>query len=511
MDQNRCILCRRCVRACAELTGAFTLGFEERGARSALVADYGLPLGESTCLSCGMCVQVCPTGALVDKRSAYLGQKSVLEHNQTICLECSMGCGIDVLSRNDQVVRIEGNWEAPVNDGVLCVNGRYLSLDDNRDRLQSPLVRKDGQLVPVSWDEALDAAAAGLKPLIGKNGSGVAAAASTRLTAESLYLFKELFAGKMGSALVTSTEQGAATAAAARLAESLGKPFEAKFDALKNADCIVLVGAELNEQNPVAGLITRRLRATGAKLVIIDQGDNSLSELADSALLVKEGSLSDLIAGLTAAVVKQGLSRLETALDGRKALSAATVKTGISADAFLTTARMIAGASQPVIVFGQNLAEPAVLLDLAAATSAGIVSLKGGANSLAASQLGLDQPFTVNGQQAVYLALGDEDPTESLVKSLAAAPFLVVQASHKSALTEKADVVLPVEAWVERQGSFFSADGRLQQAVSSVSLPEAARDSQAVLVELAARMDIPLDAGGWQEAFNRRISPVTIY
>ena len=156
LDNNRCILCRRCVRACGELVGNFTLGFEERGARSFLVADFGVPLDQSTCISCGACVQVCPTGALIDRVSAYRGKETQVDHHQTICVGCSLGCGIDVLTRDNNLVRIEGNWDDPVSGGVICKVGRFLPMDDHEQRVATPLVRKNGSLKAATWDEALD-------------------------------------------------------------------------------------------------------------------------------------------------------------------------------------------------------------------------------------------------------------------------------------------------------------------------------------------------------------------
>jgi formate dehydrogenase major subunit len=111
IDNNRCILCRRCVRVCGDMVGNFTLGFEERGANSFLVADYGLPLGESSCISCGACVQICPTGALMDRGSAYQGRETDLNSSASVCTECSIGCQRYVRTRDNRLVRIDGVWE----------------------------------------------------------------------------------------------------------------------------------------------------------------------------------------------------------------------------------------------------------------------------------------------------------------------------------------------------------------------------------------------------------------
>jgi len=119
LDNNRCILCRRCIRACGELVGNFTLGVEERGARTMVIADLGVPLGESTCISCGTCVQVCPTGALIDRASAFRGREKDVQRIKTTCAACSVGCGVEMIVRDNNLLRIEGDWEAPVNSGLL--------------------------------------------------------------------------------------------------------------------------------------------------------------------------------------------------------------------------------------------------------------------------------------------------------------------------------------------------------------------------------------------------------
>ena len=125
LDNNRCILCRRCVRACAEMAGNFTLSVAERGAKSMIVADTDVPLGESTCIKCGSCVQVCPTGAIIDRTSAYQVHDRDLTEVKSICNGCSVGCSVKIMVQDNRIVRIEGDWEGSVNHGVLCEFGRY--------------------------------------------------------------------------------------------------------------------------------------------------------------------------------------------------------------------------------------------------------------------------------------------------------------------------------------------------------------------------------------------------
>jgi formate dehydrogenase major subunit len=142
--------------------------------------------------------------------------------------------------------------------GVLCKIGRFLPLEEDRQRVTTPMVKKNGQLQPATWEEAYETLTAKLKPLSGANGSGVAALASTRLPIEALSMFKQVFADGMGSDMVTSLEEGQMTSAAYTLAQELGRPFESNLDALKAADCVLTVDVDLAEEHMVAGFLVKR-------------------------------------------------------------------------------------------------------------------------------------------------------------------------------------------------------------------------------------------------------------
>ncbi len=468
LDQNRCILCRRCVRACNELVGNFTLGFEERGAKSLLIADFGVPLGESTCVSCGTCVQVCPTGALIDRESAYRGRETQVEHVHTTCIGCSVGCSLEVLTRDNHVVRIDGDWDSPVCRGVLCKTGRFIPVNEQRERVLTPLVRKNGSLKAATWDEALDTIASHLKPLSGKKTGGIAAVASTRLPAEALSLYRQLFAGHLDSALVTSTEEGAYTAATHAIANEMAKPFEGKLDKYLHSDCVVSVGVNLVNDHEVVGFFLKRSLPNGTSLVIVDSQANPMDNLAKVALKVARGSEADVLLGIAAAIVRMGLAKNQPAND----LSQYTPEfvmhqSGVSSAALQETAALLGSSQSPSFIFGsgisstQNPAPIKALLELAHVVGAfegdhsSVLGVKGQANSLAASLLDLEKPFEMNGNQAVFLALGDDTPSQKLLKNVENAPFLAVQASYVSPVTLKADVVLPVEDLVRTRRPFY--------------------------------------------------------
>ncbi len=479
LDHNRCILCRRCVRACAEMVGNFTLGFEERGAKSFLIADYGVPLGESSCISCGTCVQICPTGALIDRQSAYRGRETQVETVPTVCVGCSVGCTANLLVRDNQLVRIEGDWDAELNHGVLCKTGRFEPMEEKRERIVTPLVRKNGTLKAATWDEALDLIAAKVKE------GNVAALASTRLPVETLAQFKTLFADGLKSSRATSIEEGYPTAAAAALADELGQSFETSLEALKAADCIVCVSADLAEEHQVAGFFVKRSLPLGADLITIDAKANGLDKEASVAL---KGSEKDTLLALAQAVAG-----------------------GAASEELQAAAQKLAAAEHAVFVYGKlDSATLKALVDLSKTVKgAALLGIKGKANSLAAALLRLDQPFDPKGAAAVYLALGDDQPSQRLLQKLEGVPFLAVQASYVSKLTAAADVVLPVEMWAELEGHYLNLDGRLQQARKALNAPAEVRSNQAVLEALAARLGVAL-SDDWQKQLNARVPAVAL-
>ena len=487
LDNNRCILCRRCVRACGELVGNYTLGFEERGADSLLVADYNVPLGESTCISCGTCVQICPTGALIDRQSAYQGKETEVDHHVGVCTECSVGCQRDVLTRDNRLIRIEGEWDSDLTHGLLCDQGRFIPLEEDRSRLLTPLVRKDGNLKAATWDEALKAVADGL----GK-GKGLAALASTRLPAEDLALFKSIFSDRLDAEIVTTLEEGSATASLSSFAEKQGKSFESSLDALKETKAVLALELDLVDEHQVAGFFIKRQLLTGTKLIVADSNSNKFSEKAAVRLSLGQGSEGEFLAQL-----------LEAVNNG-------------SDDPDLNAAvKALTEAEKPCVVYGEKFAQNAdekalaALVKLANTINASLIGVKGNANSMAAAQLGLESPFKANNYKSAFVMLGDEKPSQKLVKALEEVPFVVAQAAYGSQLTGNADVILPVTTWAEQFGTYLSMDGRLQKAVKALDAPEGILTSQEALLKVAEVLSVEPDTD-WKTALFARVPTVEI-
>ena len=509
LEHNRCILCRRCVRACGELVGNFTLSIQERGANSLVVADFGVPLGESSCISCGTCVQICPTGALIDRESAYRGLEAQLTKVKSVCTACSLGCTVDLLTRDNHLVRIEGDWDAPINSGVLCEAGRYLPLREERERVLTPLVRENGFHKPVTWEEALDRIASRLRLLAGMNGKGVAAVASTRLSIEALALFKSIFAETLGSQMVTSVEEGATTSAAARVARELGRPFEGGLDALKDADCILIAGTDLAREHQVMGFLVKRSIPRGAHLITIGSAGEAIEERADVAIKPGFGDIGDVFRAIQTSL---------TTGDGNKTHSNPdAMKTGISSDEIEAAAELLKHARKPVFIYGAELTPSDLKALLALARFAGaldegrssVLSPKGGANSLAASALGLEHPFSLNGHQAVFIALGDDQLSQEQIGRLEGVPFLVAQCAYHSPLTAMADVVLPATTWAEEDGRFVNLEGIVQSAHAALVPPRDVWSNRAILEALAARLGAK-SATDWKKILSEAVTPVKI-
>ncbi|MCX6054638.1 MAG: molybdopterin-dependent oxidoreductase [Chloroflexi bacterium] len=507
LENNRCILCRRCVRACGELIGNYTLGFEERGAKSILVADTGVPLGESTCVSCGSCVQVCPTGALIDRWSAYRGRETQVDITNSICVGCSVGCKINVLTRDNSLVRIDGDWDAEMNEGVICEVGRFAPMKDKCERISTPLIRKNGSLKAATWDEALNTIAAQFKALSGKATDGVAAVISTKQPIEAIYSFKQLFSDKLGSEMVTSSEEGAFTTAASAFADSNNKSFEGTLKELQNAGSVMVMDVNLSKNHQVAGFFIKRKLAMGTNLLVVDRHENELSKVANKTIQSLKGTNTDTLKALTAAILKLGLSKGKTSLKASDLESFATA-TGLKTDDYLDAAYVLAASENPVIVY-DNIADFAALKELADLVNAKLIGIKGDANSFAAAQLHLEKPLKVNGHKAAFFVVGDDETSQKSIKEFEKTSFRVVLASYASALTGIADVVMPSFTWLEQEGHYVRLDGKLQEAKQSIKPPDEVMSTVQVMNALAEKLGYKL-SGEWSKEIHKRVPTVEI-
>jgi formate dehydrogenase major subunit len=191
-DPNKCVLCGICVRTCNEIVGLGALDYVNRGYRSVIGTFGNKPFAESVCESCGECVVRCPVGALAPK----MAQRAAREI-KTTCVYCGVGCGIYLGVKGNKIVSVRGDRERPTNRGSLCVKGRYgFNFINHRDRLTSPLIRRNGELVEESWEEALGLVT---EKFAERKGDQFAALASAKCTNEENYLIQKFTRAVMGT------------------------------------------------------------------------------------------------------------------------------------------------------------------------------------------------------------------------------------------------------------------------------------------------------------------------
>ncbi len=204
-DLDKCIRCFRCIRGCSDLVVNEVLEMGYRGTRSAVVCDGDVPLGESSCVSCGECVQLCPTGALTERKAIGLGRPWELSRVRTTCEYCGVGCQVElhVDRAANRIVRVTGVEGTPPNDGMLCVKGRFgYDFASSQDRLTSPLLRRtrDAPLERVGWDEALDFAATRLAAVRERHGpDAIGVIACARSTNENNFAAMKFTRATLGT------------------------------------------------------------------------------------------------------------------------------------------------------------------------------------------------------------------------------------------------------------------------------------------------------------------------
>jgi formate dehydrogenase alpha subunit len=192
-DQNKCILCGKCVAVCQAVQITNAIDFTERGFEATIATSFDHPLSLENCRFCGQCVDLCPTGALTNKQ--FKGTRTWERTKvRTTCPFCGVGCNFDLNVANGKVVGVTANPESPVNTGSLCVKGRFhTDLINSPDRITTPLIKRDGVFEQASWDEALDHVAARLLDIKDQHGAeAIGVLSSARCTNEENYLLQRL-------------------------------------------------------------------------------------------------------------------------------------------------------------------------------------------------------------------------------------------------------------------------------------------------------------------------------
>jgi len=309
-SSEACIVCRRCVQACEDLQGQFVFSVGQRGANVQLLFGENEQFGTSECVSCGACVEECPTGALFDVDREATGSTDDAPETRTVCGYCGVGCNVNVQVRDGAILRLSGTAQSLVNHGHLCAKGRYAhGWVASSDRLTQPLLREDGQLRPVSWDHAMAWVAGRITEIRRQHGpDALGVLTSSRSTNEAAYLLQKLWRAVLGTNNVDCCARvcHASTALALSLATGTGAA-SASYTDIEKAGVIVVAGANPTEAHPIIGARIKQAARRGAKLIVIDPRRIELANYAVMHLQLKPGSNVALFNGLAKVIVERAL------------------------------------------------------------------------------------------------------------------------------------------------------------------------------------------------------------
>ncbi len=384
VNLDTCIQCTRCIRACREVQGNDVIGMAHRGMASAIVFDVADPLGASSCVACGECVQACPTGALAPAAgvAARVPERSV----DSLCPYCGVGCQVTYHVNDGRIAWVEGR-DGPANASRLCVKGRYgFDYAAHPQRLTRPLIRRDGvpksaDIVPperfaevfreVSWDEALDRAAAGLVALRDSAGPGALAGfGSAKGSNEEAYLFQKLVRTGFRSNNVDHCTRLCHASSVAALIEGIGSAAVSNpVRDVAHADFILVIGAHPTSNHPVAATWIKNAARRGATLVVADPRRNELARHAriylgfrpDTDVAMLQALLHVIITEdlVDHAFVRERTSDFEALAASVRAATpeAMAPVCGIAAEVLRDVARRYARASAAMILWGMGISQ----------------------------------------------------------------------------------------------------------------------------------------------------------
>lgn len=307
-DFSKCINCGRCVRACDEVQGEMVLSMAGRGFDSHIVKSYNDTFSESDCVSCGACAQACPTSAISDvfESKSIVADKKV----RTICTYCGVGCNLDVAVVDGKVKSIQAPFDAEVNQGHTCLKGRYaFSFYNHKDRLTTPLIRRNGKLEPATWDEAYDYIADKLTTIKAKHGpDSISGISSARCTNEENYLMQKFFRAVIGTNNIDSCARvcHSPTALGMQRAFGTGAATNSVID-LNYTDAIMVIGANPTDAHPVTGAKLKQFAMKGKTTIVIDPRRTELARYATYHLQLKPGTNVALLNMMLYYIASSGL------------------------------------------------------------------------------------------------------------------------------------------------------------------------------------------------------------
>ena len=544
-DPNKCISCDRCVEVCREVEGIGALRLIHR---IGTPAGYGAPLGETSCVSCGLCVASCPVAGVAPRDNTWV-EKEV----KTTCPYCGVGCGLILGVRGGIVLGVRGDAKNPVNRGNTCVKGRFgYPFINSPERLTAPLIRRDGKFEKATWDEALDLIASKFNQYKGEQ---FAMLASARCTNEENYVMQKFTRAVMGTNNIDHCARLCHAASVSGLAQTVGSgSMTNSIREIARAKTIFVVGGNTTSTHPVIGLDLLKALKIGGKLIVANPKTIDLSRFADVCIQHHPGTDVALLMGMAKVIVDENLydkefieKRCDDFEKFKDSLSNfdmdfVEATTGVPRDKIIKAARTYATHKPSTILYGMGITQHThgtdnvlAISNLALLTgnigkpSTGINPLRGQNNVQGSCDMG-SLPNVYPGYQkvndqavrqkfetawgvklsdsvgltvgeilekahhhdikAMYIAgenvmLSDPDLTH-VEDSLNALDFLVVQDIFLTETAQLADVVLPASSFAEKDGTFTNTERRVQRIRKAIE-PVGESKPDWVIVDMIAK------------------------
>ena len=509
LDRERCVQCARCTRFADQIAGDHLIELFERGPQEQIAIADGVPFDS---YFSGNTIQICPVGALTSASYRFRARPYDLVSTPSVCEHCASGCRQRTDHRRGAVTRRLAGNDPQVNEEWNCDKGRWaFTYATQPDRLVTPLVRDEaGMLVPASWPEAMGAAAAGL--LAARGSAGVLTGG--RLTLEDAYAYAKFARVALGSNDIDMRARPHSAEETQFLADHVaGRRSGVSYASLQRAPAVLLAGFEPQDESPIVFLRLRKAARAGRLAVY------SLAALASAGLDRLSGVLLPVVPGGEAAALgslADGIDLDEAGRAAARALSqpGAVILAGERLaevpGALIAVARLAdqtgaelawiprragergaieAGALPTLLPGGRPVTDPAARAEVARTWGVAALPADPGVDTaqiLAAAETGELGALVVAGVDPADLA----DP-EAALRALDAAPFIVSLELRVSAVTDRADVVLPVAAVAEKPGTFVNWEGRPGTFGAALQVPAARSDLQ-VLATIADEMDVHL-------------------
>jgi NADH-quinone oxidoreductase subunit G len=460
LDKERCIQCARCIRFQDEIADDHVLGFYERG-RKMQIETMSTPGFDSK--FSGNTTDICPVGALTTKDFRFRARPWEITNVPSICTHCAVGCNLSLGTRRSakgggdwEILRVMPRQNEAVNEIWICDKGRFgHHYARSKERVQKPLIKKDGQLVEATWDEVVSLIADRFRAANGK----VAGMIGDRVSNEDAWLFGKLFREGFNSKQIVNRPH----AAGLDLAQRYGVGVGTSLGALGKGDVVLIVAADVEETAPVTMLRLKAAAERGAKLIVANTRETKMDRYAAISIRYQPGTESQTVYGLLASINNQ-----------QSTISNQVAKFASDDGQIKNASKLIAEAQNLIVIFGDERQTSDASLAQACANLVVATGHIGKANN------GLLPLWPHNNTQGVYdmlsaqgMAWSPDGEAKALYivgtdpigegQSLPKADFVVVQELFLTETAKQADVVLPALSWAERDGTFTNAERRVQR------------------------------------------------